>query len=213
MEALVEKAKEVGGDGISFSQGKYLNGRPGVCRALCLKWIKHHSRGASLLEKLSAGEEIALKRWKSIEKLQANEKPRNERITPGTYLVGKKIDPFIKPEMALAWEMGTVCPDLAVMSKFSKSLGELITNVVQIWSGKEAMYKLIHLSATGSISEDGHQCAAYVREEEIIFFDPNVGEYRFPQDQIWEWFPTYWVLSGNDAAYKRFKVDEYGPPM
>jgi hypothetical protein len=218
MQELVELAKKLKGMGATFSQSvamEYVQETfghtlktDGDCKALSLKWIKAHTHNKSLLGKLHPGEKKLLQRWKSTEKLQ-------DEGNPYAFLLKKGLKPVIKEDVSeemaqflLGFTHDGSWIQYAALFKQPESSSKLCMEILNLPQGLEAAYAYITLAPTSHFDprQIGHACAAYVTRTDVMYFDANYGEYWLAHDPFFDWWPTYWVLSGYDRAFKSFQV-------
>lgn len=74
-------------------------------------------------------------------------------------------------------------------------------------------YKLIQLKKSLNGSGSGHMVAAWSDGIDVLFMDPNRGEYWLPNQKAFEaWFQMYWPAYGK-RGYKSLKVHNFVAAM
>lgn len=71
------------------------------------------------------------------------------------------------------------------------------------------VYILLSLWKTSAL-HSGHECAVYVGAPDIAYFDPNYGEFWFPDTESFStWFAVYW-LDSYSKDYGAFSLRRFG---
>jgi hypothetical protein len=224
MHPLERMAETAGGQGRFFSQGAkrleiaraQTTFQPedlgGNCQALCLKWMRNKAGAKSLLDKLSVSSaDVLVHKWRKIEALQGNAQPRVERKSAYQYMTGKGFTATPDPDMQLAVDVGTATPELAALTRRTGDTTMLCSYIANPFGARATVYKFVTYSPSGMIDEVGHACAAILDEDDIEFFDPNLGEYKLDRTVMFPiWWSGYLMFSGLGTTYKSYKVSEFG---
>ena len=225
MHTLERLAQAAGGTGRYFSQyekrmeiaagqtGFQPEDLGGNCQALCLKWLRNKASGKSLLNKLSVNNmDVLVHKWRRIEVLQANPLPVLSRPSVSSYMTRKGFQFVLSddPDVKLALEVGTMTPELGAVTKFTGSRDQLCDYIRNPIGGRTTVYKFITYTPTGKIGEIGHACAAVLDDENVEFFDPNLGEYTLDRGEIFRlWWSAYVLFANLGTKYNSYRVDEF----
>ena len=81
-------------------------------------------------------------------------------------------------------------------------------------NAKGGSYVLIVIKGTHNNQPVGHAMSAFVGSGDIAFFDPNFGEFWFPnQVNFRTWFKQYWATSEYKNIFRNFYLLPYGKAM
>jgi YopT peptidase len=158
----------------------------GVCESISAHWISAHAKGVSIFDKLYTGGQkgqFQIDTLVSIKQLQMDgiQGADQARVT-SNWLQQNSVEPRMTmngyPAMRASGDTGSQGP------------AKLIASILDT-NGETSEYKKI--SFMGKMA--GHTVAAHVDEHQgVTFFDPNFGEFHFPDKQSFgTWFSdAFW---------------------
>ncbi|WP_306420882.1 YopT-type cysteine protease domain-containing protein [Enterobacter chuandaensis] len=159
----------------------------GVCESLSAHWISSHAKGESLFDKLYIGGQkgkFQIDTLYSVKQLQIEGMQNNVNQTQLTHAWLEKND--IKPRVnKYGYPVSAVTGETG-----SQGVAKLLDAILDT-RGNVSEYKKIIFS--GKMA--AHTVAAYVDEQKgVTFFDPNFGEFHFPDKQSFgNWFSeAFW---------------------
>lgn len=189
----------------------------GICEMLSAEWLIGQASGTYLRDVLGTGADIDASKVRQI----------MQRFIAGTTLPPAMIkDPITAPagvaegqkhtqaakETQVSQTSATISflkakglePDLLSTTKARRDgtkIKDWAATLAQVLSDKATgKYKMIGIWGKGKDGGlgDGHCMASQVRKDNaIVFFDPNYGEFRFNSDADFKaWLPVFWGAAG-----------------
>ncbi|WP_421196132.1 YopT-type cysteine protease domain-containing protein [Aeromonas jandaei] len=159
----------------------------GVCESISAHWISSHAKGDSLFNQLYTGGQkgqFQIDTLVSIKQLQMD--GMQEHVDQAQVTSNWLTDHNLVPRMS---KSGYPMPPVSGQTG-SQGPEQLVAAILDT-RGESAEYKKISFS--GKMA--GHTVAAHVDEQQgVTFFDPNFGEFHFPdKEQFKNWFTNaFW---------------------
>lgn len=205
LNAIRISAREYGGEVVfkfSHSKGEFYKQismhsftKEGVCKALCDHWLACHANGLSLFDGLYVGGQ---KGQFNIDMLISIKQLNIDALSEGGCASQFRVsndwmeNHGIEPESCTIYEHSEECDEIRPLLDCMIASGQ---------------HKAVHLALKNG---NGHCVAAHTTEKcEIRFFDPNYGDFKFPNPITFEkWFRAkFWPLSG--YSYKTMHTFNY----
>ncbi|WP_391529276.1 YopT-type cysteine protease domain-containing protein [Photorhabdus akhurstii] len=182
----------------------------GVCESISAHWISAHAKGESIFDQLYVGGQkgkFHIDSLVSIKQLQMDGYLDDEQSTMTEYWLGTQ---GVQPSMQKNDE--DEHSSKIVGQTGNKGTTDLLRAILDT-GDKGSGYKKI--SFLGKMA--GHTVAAYVNDQKgVVFFDPNFGEFSFPNiTSFSHWFTDdFWPKSWYNLEIglgKQFEVFNYEP--
>ena len=199
--------------------GKHKTSREGICEATSAKWVALHAHGSSLFNWVydSKGKinraaivNLAFNQIEGETREMGQSGRTNQDWATETYLfshgvmrrngiIPQSSHGFTNPVRSLT-KGDSTAGDVGHQLATAMVAPKLITGY----------YVMIGIHGKSG----GHCMAAYVGQD-VCFFDPNFGEYWFPQRANFvKWFTSnFWLAYRIGGLNKRFALREYAPKM
>jgi hypothetical protein len=200
--------------------GKHAVSRDGICQALSQKWIVMHAHGSSLFRWLydedgrinkSAISNMAINQIDSETRLRGQSGKTDQEWASEKYLFSYGL--LRRTSTVMNQQSGYVVAQRSLTAgddSASDIFTQLANGLVNSSKLITGYYVMIGINGSGG----GHCMAAYVGRD-ICFFDPNFGEYWFPNRQDF----VGWLRATLPLPYrigrinKEFALREYAPKM
>lgn len=178
----------------------------GVCATLCAFWIIFHAK---------QGENNSFTRNRSVWEYMINEGEVNigalQNITVEHHMSSGNQFDYLKRLMA-KFEIDRRTRHLngqQIVSPFMRMRHDTTfqcSNAIMKVGG----YKLIQLKKTNDGSGGGHMVAAWSDYRDVLFMDPNFGEFWFPNGVSFKiWFSAFLIYTYLRKGYKSLKVNNF----
>jgi YopT peptidase len=195
--------------------GRHATSRDGICQALSQRWIVLHSQGSSLFNWLydkNGRIDPAAVANVTFNQIEGEAPGVNQDAVSERYLFSHGL--MRRTGIIQTADSNGFLGHARAFSEGSKAQGDIFTQLANAIVGSarkvSGFYVMIAIKGPGG----GHCMAAYVGDD-LAYFDPNFGEYWFPnRDNFAGWLretsaPPYRF----GGIHKTFQVREYAPKM
>ena len=186
--------------------------RNGLCFSLAINWIKCKSKGGDLFQDIYNGkhkEEINPEEFEYIRAMQAPKKTKSQDDCFKNFLIINNLKlitgkfKFYQKERDIDNVPKIRSVNMIMDSeKQSNSISQLLASaIVEDDNETHPVFKYISISSNGNTKDKikSHAIVAMIQKNSVCFFDPNYGEFEFPDKKTFSlWFETHFW---KDAVY------------
>lgn len=181
----------------------------GICEASSARWVAEHAKGSSFFQWIH-DKNGKIKRTAIVDlaaQQRAGEAKKSQDRASEEFLFGEGLIRRTNPMMTRSGR------EMVPTRSFAEGVGNVGINLPKAMTASRLItgyYVMIGIYGSGG----AHCMAAYIGQD-ICFFDPNFGEYWFPdQANFVKWFhESFWLSYRIGNLDHHFHLREYAPKM